>query len=89
MAHEAEAASDIIPEGDQPHLRRTIGFWQMVFYGTGSMLGAGIYGLIGQAAGVMGSAVWLAFALALVAALATALGMCWPVCGVTGNTALS
>ena len=31
----------------------------MAFYGAGSMLGAGIYGLIGQAASVMGSAVWL------------------------------
>jgi amino acid transporter len=37
------------------------------------MLGAGIYGLIGQAAGQMGNAVWLAFLVALVAALLTAL----------------
>ena len=37
------------------------------------MLGAGIYGLIGKAAGEVGNAVWLAFVVALVAALLTAL----------------
>ena len=37
------------------------------------MLGSGIYGLIGQAAGQAGNAVWLAFVVALVAALLTAL----------------
>jgi amino acid transporter len=37
------------------------------------MLGAGIYGLIGKAAGLVGNAVWLAFVVALVAALLTAL----------------
>lgn len=37
------------------------------------MLGSGIYGLIGQTAGQVGNAVWLAFVIALVAALLTAL----------------
>ena len=37
------------------------------------MLGSGIYGLIGQAAGLAGNAVWLAFIVAMVAALLTAL----------------
>ena len=46
---------------------------QLALYGLGSMLGAGIYGLIGQAAGLVGNAVWLAFVVALVAALLTAL----------------
>src|SRR5690606_7601147 len=54
-------------------LNRSIGFWQMTLYGAGSMLGAGIYGLIGKAAGEMGSAVWLAFLAAMVAALLTGL----------------
>lgn len=58
---------------ETPHLRRTIGLWQMTFYGAGSMLGAGIYGLIGRAAGEMGSAVWLAFLVSMVAALLTGL----------------
>lgn len=35
------------------------------------MLGAGIYGLVGKAAGVMGNAVWMAFLVAMVAALLT------------------
>ena len=59
--------------GDEPTLHRTIGPVQMALYGLGSMLGAGIYGLIGKAAGSAGNAVWLAFLVALVAALLTAL----------------
>jgi len=59
--------------GQQPKLHRTIGPAQMALYGLGSMLGAGIYGLIGKAAGIAGNAVWLAFVVALVAALLTAL----------------
>ncbi len=58
---------------EAPQLRRTIGPVQMALYGLGSMLGAGIYGLIGKAAGQAGNAVWLAFVVALVAALLTAL----------------
>jgi amino acid transporter len=46
---------------------------QMALYGLGGMLGAGIYGLIGKAAGQVGNAVWLAFIVALIAALLTAL----------------
>lgn len=57
----------------EPELRRSIGLFQMVFYCAGSMLGAGIYGLVGVAAGEMGSAVWLGFLVALVAALLTGL----------------
>ncbi|WP_207481947.1 APC family permease [Arenibaculum pallidiluteum] len=57
----------------QPSLQRTIGPVQMAFYGLGSMLGAGVYGLIGKAAGQMGNAVWLAFIASMVAALLTGL----------------
>ncbi|MGC3992209.1 MAG: amino acid permease [Chthoniobacteraceae bacterium] len=56
-----------------PVLQRTIGRWQVLFYGLGSMLGAGIYSLVGRAAGSLGNAVWLAFAAAMVAALLTGL----------------
>ena len=59
--------------GDEPALHRSIGPTQMALYGLGSMLGAGIYGLIGKAAGQVGNAVWLAFIVALIAALLTAL----------------
>ena len=54
-------------------LRRSIGPFQLTLYGLGSMLGSGIYGLIGQAAGLAGNTVWLAFVVAMVAALLTAL----------------
>jgi amino acid transporter len=60
-------------ERKRPELHRSIGPVQLALYGLGSMLGAGIYGLIGQAAGQVGNAVWLAFIVALVAALLTAL----------------
>src|SRR3989304_2284712 len=57
----------------KPTLRRSIGPARMAFYGLGSMLGAGIYGRIGKAAGQAGNALWLAFVVALVAALLPAL----------------
>jgi APA family basic amino acid/polyamine antiporter len=60
-------------QDQSPTLRRSIGPVQMALYGLGSMLGAGIYGLIGKAAGIAGNAVWLAFVVALIAALLTAL----------------
>ena len=60
-------------ETSEPSLRRSIGPFQLTLYGLGSMLGSGIYGLIGLAAGQVGNAVWLAFVVALVAALLTAL----------------
>ncbi len=62
-----------VPETSEPSLRRSIGPFQLTLYGLGSMLGSGIYGLIGQAAGLAGNAVWLAFLVAMVAALLTAL----------------
>lgn len=52
-------------------LKRTVGPAQLMLYGLGSMLGAGIYGLVGKAAGVMGGAVWLGFLVAMAAALLT------------------
>ena len=57
----------------QPSLQQTIGGWQVMFYGLGSMLGAGIYALIGRAADSLGNAVWLAFLVAMIAAMLTGL----------------
>lgn len=57
----------------EPQLKRTVGITQLALYALGSMLGSGIYGLIGKAAGLVGNAVWLSFLVALVAALMTAL----------------
>jgi APA family basic amino acid/polyamine antiporter len=57
----------------QPELRRSLGPFTLMFYGVGSMLGAGIYALIGDASAQLGNAVWLAFVIAMVAALLTGL----------------
>lgn len=59
--------------GMSTSLKRTMGLPALVVYGVGDMLGAGIYGLIGKAAGLMGNLVWLGFLGAMVAALLTAL----------------
>ncbi|MFZ4681920.1 MAG: APC family permease [Terrimicrobiaceae bacterium] len=58
---------------DNTGLARTIGLFALVVYGVGDMVGAGIYGTIGVAAGKMGNAVWLGFAVSMVAALLTGL----------------
>lgn len=60
-------------DAERPVLDRSIGPIQLTLYALGSMLGAGIYGLIGKAAGEVGNAVWLSFLVAVVAALLTAL----------------
>jgi amino acid transporter len=59
--------------GGEPKLDRSVTLWQITLYGLGSMLGAGIYGLIGQAAGQLGSAVWMAFIVSMIAAMLTGL----------------
>lgn len=63
----------VSPPADPPELARKLNGWQVLLYGLGSMLGAGIYGLIGRAAEQLGNAVWAAFLFAMVAALLTGL----------------
>ncbi len=62
----------ILPPMDTK-LKRSMGLGALIVYGVGDMLGAGIYGLIGKAAGLMGNLVWLGFLGAMVAALLTGL----------------
>jgi APA family basic amino acid/polyamine antiporter len=62
-----------VTEPDRPTLHRSLGFWALVFYGVGDILGAGIYALVGKVAGVAGAASWAAFAVALFVAGLTAL----------------
>jgi amino acid transporter len=50
-----------------------MGLFSLVVYGVGDMIGAGIYGTVGKAAGQLGNAVWLAFLISMVAALLTGL----------------
>lgn len=54
-------------------LRRSLSLPQLIFYGVGSMIGAGIYSVIGAAAGEAGQFLWISFALAAVAAFLTVL----------------
>lgn len=53
-------------------LSRSLGLPMLVFYGTGMILGAGIYSIIGKAAGPAGETLWWGFVFAGVAALLTA-----------------
>jgi len=50
-----------------------MGVVALTVYGVGDMLGAGVYALVGKAAGLMGNAVWLAFLGSMVAAMLTGL----------------
>lgn len=54
-------------------LNRVLGFPLLTFYGTGMILGAGIYSVIGKAAGPAQDSLWLSFILAAIAAALTAL----------------
>ena len=58
-----------------PTLRRALGLWLLTFYGLGTIIGAGIYVLIGEVADTAGFAAPLAFlAAGLLAALT---GLCY------------
>ncbi|MFC7068628.1 APC family permease [Halobaculum lipolyticum] len=60
-------------EAVAPTLARDLGFLEVVVYGVGLILGAGIYAILGAAAGVAGEAVPLAFLTAAVVASFTGL----------------
>jgi len=50
-------------------LKRYMGLFHTTMYGIGLILGAGIYVLIGEAAGIAGNAVWLSFIFGVIAAV--------------------
>lgn len=54
-------------------LRREIGLFEVTMWGVGIILGAGIYVLVGEAAGIAGNSVWLSFILG--AAIASLTGL--------------
>ncbi|QYZ79439.1 amino acid permease [Methanofollis formosanus] len=54
-------------------LRRELGLVEVTLTGVGIILGAGIYALLGEAAGLAGNAVWAAFGLSAVMASCTGL----------------
>jgi APA family basic amino acid/polyamine antiporter len=57
----------------EPSLRRNVSLFQAVMYGVGLILGAGIYVLIGDAAGIAGNAMWISFVIAAIIAAFTGL----------------
>jgi amino acid transporter len=57
----------------EPALKREAGLFQVVTYGVGNIVGAGIYVLVGEAAGLAGGLVWLAFLVGALVALFTGL----------------
>lgn len=67
--------SNVRPEtgGTKSDLKREAGLFQVVTYGVGNIVGAGIYVLIGEASGLAGGLVWLAFLIGAVVALFTGL----------------
>lgn len=54
-------------------LKKQLGLLPVILSGIGIILGAGIYALVGKAAGVSGYAVWLGFLIASIVALLTGL----------------
>ena len=65
------------PEQDQvaeePELRRVMGHKLLLLFIIGDILGAGVYAVTGQMAGIVGGIVWLPFVIAFVVAALTAL----------------
>jgi len=49
-------------------LKKSLGTLRLTFYGVGILVGAGIYTVIGAAAGQAGSDLWLSFIFAALAA---------------------
>jgi APA family basic amino acid/polyamine antiporter len=45
----------------RPKLKREVGLYSAILYGVGIILGAGIYALIGEAAGIAGNSLWMSF----------------------------
>jgi len=54
-------------------LKQHLSLFQTTMYGVGLILGAGIYALIGEAAGTAGNSLWISFVLAAVASVFTGL----------------
>lgn len=56
-----------------PELKKSLGFISLLFYSIGVIVGAGIYSVIGAAAGIAGEGLWISFAIGSFIALFTAL----------------
>ena len=80
MSHRCNDGSGGSPYGDRGDeeapisLKRTLGVMDLIFYGIGCSVGAGIYSLVGIGAKVAGPAISLSFALCGIACCFTSLG---------------
>ncbi len=54
-------------------LKKELGLFELTLYGVGIILGAGIYALIGEGAGIAGNALWISFVIAAIIAAFTGL----------------
>lgn len=54
-------------------LKRDLGLFEATLYGIGIIIGAGIYSLVGQAAGIAGNSVWISFVIGAIIASFTGL----------------
>lgn len=57
----------------QNKLKRSLGLWDILMFGIGGIIGAGIYAIIGEAAALGGNMLWLSFVIAASVALLTGL----------------
>jgi amino acid transporter len=58
--------------GDKLRLKAVLGLVQLVFYSVGVIVGAGVYSVIGAAAGLAGEGLWLSFVVGAAVAALTA-----------------
>ena len=56
-----------------PKLKKELNLFTATIYAIGVILGAGIYALIGEGAGIAGNSVWLSFVVAAIIASFTGL----------------
>lgn len=61
------------PASAAPALKRSLGLLAVIAFGVGDILGAGVYGLVGRVAGIVGEAAWTAYVLAGITAALTGL----------------
>lgn len=54
-------------------LKRSLGLVDILMFGVGGIVGAGIYAIVGEAAGLAGSMLWVSFGVAAVVAMLTGL----------------
>lgn len=72
MTNRDEALATDVSTGEKVELRRSLSLPLITFYGLGTILGAGIYVLVGKVAGVAGMYAPIAFGLAAVTAALSA-----------------